>query len=51
MADVDTGTRLVLGHDWQVPAARQADEPVVRAAERLAPGVKLEALAQRQLLA
>ena len=51
MADVDTGTRLVLAHDWQVPAARQADEPDLRAAERLAPGVKLEALAQGQLLA
>jgi hypothetical protein len=51
MADVDTGTRLVLAHDWQVPEARAADEPAIRAAERLAPGVRLEALAQGQLLA
>jgi hypothetical protein len=51
MADVDTGTRLVLAHDWQVPDAKLSDEPALRAAERLAPGVRLEALAQGQLLA
>lgn len=51
MADIDTGTRLSLVHHWQVPAARANDEPALRAAERLAPGVKLEALAQGQLLA
>ncbi|NRF72232.1 hypothetical protein HLB44_35135 [Aquincola sp. S2] len=51
MADVDTGTRLVLPHDWRVPAGAQADEAALRAAERLAPGVRLEALARGQLLA
>ncbi|WP_457336028.1 hypothetical protein [Rhizobacter sp. P5_C2] len=51
MADIDTGTRLVLAHAWQVPEARRADEAAIRAAERLAPGVLLEALAQGQLLA
>jgi hypothetical protein len=51
MADVDTGTRLVLPHDWQVPEARQANEAALRAAERVAPGVQLEALARGQLLA
>lgn len=51
MADIDTGTRLVITHDWQVPKARAADEAALRAAERLAPGVRLAALAQGQLLA
>lgn len=51
MADIDTCTRLVLAHAWQVPEARRADEAAIRAAERLAPGVLLEALAQGQLLA
>jgi hypothetical protein len=51
MADVDTGTRLVLAHEWQVPDSRLADEPALRGAERVAPGVRLEALAQGQLLA
>lgn len=51
MADIETGTRLVLTHDWRVPEARLADEATLRAAERLAPGVRLEALAQGQLLA
>lgn len=51
MADIDTGTRLVLTHAWQVPEARRADEAAIRAAERLAPGVLLEALARGQLLA
>lgn len=51
MADIDTGTRLLLVHDWQVPAAKTASEAAVRAAERLAPGVRLEALARGQLLA
>lgn len=51
MADVDTGTRLVLAHDWQVPDSRLADEAALRSTERVAPGVRLEALAQGQLLA
>lgn len=51
LADIDTGTRLALMHDWQVPSASQADEASLRAAERLAPGVRLEALAQGHLLA
>ena len=52
MADIDTGTRLVLPHDWQVDAATSSEgEAAVRAAQRLAPGVKLPALAQGQLLA
>ena len=38
MADLDTGTRLVLFHDWQVPEARLRDEAAIRGAERLAPG-------------
>jgi hypothetical protein len=51
MADVDTGTRLVLRHEWRVPEAREAEEAKLRAAERVAPGVLLEAMAQGQLLA
>lgn len=51
MADIDTGTRLVLAHDWQVPEGEIRDEATVRARERIAPGVRLEALAQGQLLA
>jgi hypothetical protein len=51
MADVDTGTRLVLTHDWQVPASKLAEEASLRTAERLAPGVRLDGLAQGQLLA
>jgi hypothetical protein len=51
MADIDTGTRLSLVHDWQVPEAQSATEAALRAAERLAPGVRLEALARGQLLA
>lgn len=51
MADIDTGTRLMLTHAWQVPEARQTDEAAIRGAERLAPGVRLEALARGQLLA
>lgn len=51
MADIDTGTRLVLSHGWQVEQARLSEEAAIRAAERLAPGVRLEALAQGQLLA
>ncbi len=51
MADVDTGTRLVLRHEWQVPEAREAEEAKRRGAERVAPGVLLEAIAQGQLLA
>ncbi len=51
MADLDTGTRLALVHDWTVPDAQAASEAKLRAAERLAPGVRLESLAQGQLLA
>lgn len=51
MADTDTGTRLVLPHEWQVADGNRANETTLRAAERLAPGVKLQALAQGQLLA
>ena len=52
MADIDTGTRPVLPHDWRVATAASADdESAVRAAQRLAPGVTLPALAQGQLLA
>lgn len=51
LADLDTGTRLVLPHHWQVPEARRADEASLRAAERVAPGVRLEALMSGQLLA
>ena len=51
MADIDTGTRLALVHDWTVPDAQAGSEAKLRAAERLAPGVRLEALAQGQLLA
>lgn len=51
MADIDTGTRLVLRHEWQVAEQRENDEARLRAAERVAPGVLLEALAQGQLLA
>ena len=52
LADLDTGTRLVLRHDWTVPEdADAAAEAALRASERLAPGVQLEALAQGQLLA
>jgi hypothetical protein len=49
LADLDTGTQLVLSKDWSVPHG--TDEEQVRASERLAPGVRLEQLAQGQLLA
>lgn len=51
LADTDTGTCLVLAHDWTVAEALQAQEPMLRASERVAKGVKLEALATGQLLA
>ena len=51
LADVDTGTRLVLRHPWRVAEADETREATVRAAERVAPGVRLDALAQGQLLA
>jgi hypothetical protein len=51
MADADTGTRLVLRHEWQVPEKRENEEAKLRAAERVAPGVLLDAMAQGQLLA
>ena len=65
MADLDTGSRMALLHDWEVPQPDTAaplagapalpgppvpDEASVRAAERVAPGVKLELLATGQLL-
>ena len=52
LADLDTGTRLVLRHGWTVPeGADAAQEAEQRARERLAPGLLLDALAQGQLLA
>jgi hypothetical protein len=51
LADIDTGTRLVLVKEWQVPQERFAEEATIRASERLAPGLRLEQLAQGQLLA
>ncbi|RVT88750.1 SWIM zinc finger family protein [Inhella crocodyli] len=52
LADLDTGTRLVLRHDWTPPEGSDAaTEAQQRARERLAPGLGLEALAQGQLLA
>lgn len=50
LADVDTGTRMSLSHEWQVLSDHLADEASIRAAERVAPGVRLEQLAQGQLL-
>lgn len=49
LADGDTGTRFVLAHQWQVPEGA-CDEAGPLAAQRLAPGVKLQALAGGQLL-
>lgn len=51
LADTDTGTALVLTKAWRVLAADSLREAALRANERLAPGVRLEALAQGQLLA
>ncbi|CAK0778745.1 SWIM-type domain-containing protein [Gammaproteobacteria bacterium] len=51
MADLDTGTRLVLVKEWRVAGDQLAREAAIRSAERLAPGVWLERLAQGQLLA
>jgi hypothetical protein len=51
LADADTGTALVLAHQWRVPADAGVDEGSLRAGERLAPGVRLEALSHGQLLA
>jgi hypothetical protein len=51
LADLDTGTKFVLNKQWTVPGGRVADEPQLRASERVAPGVRLEQLAQGQLLA
>lgn len=51
LADLDTGTKLVLNKQWTVPSERLADEPALRASERVAPGVRMEQLAQGQLLA
>lgn len=50
LADVDTGTRLVLTQRWHVPQAQFAQEATLRSAERLAPGVRLEPLAHGQML-
>jgi hypothetical protein len=49
LADGDTGTRFVLTHAWQVPEGT-ADESALPANQRLAPGVRLAALAGGQLL-
>jgi hypothetical protein len=49
LADCDTGTRFVLGHTWQQPDS-SADENILIQSQRLAPGVKLGALATGQLL-
>ncbi|MES2946604.1 MAG: hypothetical protein V4772_27375 [Pseudomonadota bacterium] len=51
LADTDTGTALVLTHEWKVAADTAVDETSARASERLAPGVSLEALSRGQLLA
>lgn len=50
LADLDTGTRMVLSHAWQVPADQAEAEANLRALQRLAPGVRLEALVNGQLL-
>lgn len=51
LADGDTGTRMVLVKQWSVPEGEFANEAAIRASERLAPGVRLEQMAQGQLLA
>ncbi|MDO9568604.1 MAG: hypothetical protein Q7J58_04400 [Hydrogenophaga sp.] len=52
LADVDTGTRMVLMHPWQVPADQgEAAEAALRAQTRLAPGLPMRALVSGQLLA
>jgi hypothetical protein len=51
LADLDTGTKFVLNKQWSVPSERLADEAALRASERVAPGVRMEQLAQGQLLA
>lgn len=51
MADIDTGTALVLDKEWSVPNADMAKESALRTSVRLAPGVRLDAIAQGQLLA
>lgn len=51
LADADTGTCLVLAHDWVVPTAQRGQEESLRGEQRVAKGVKLEALATGQLLA
>lgn len=50
MADLDTGTRLLLRHDWSVPEDRLDTEAAVRGSERLAPGLLLSTLGHGQLL-
>ncbi|TAG25653.1 MAG: hypothetical protein EAZ37_12115 [Burkholderiales bacterium] len=50
LVDTDTATAMVLNHEWQVSAG-DADESDARAAERLAPGLQLQALSNGQLLA
>lgn len=49
LADTDTGTALVVNHEWQV--LTDDDEANAHAAERLAPGLQLQALSRGQLLA
>ncbi|MEY4561192.1 MAG: hypothetical protein RLZZ618_469, partial [Pseudomonadota bacterium] len=51
MADMDTGTSMVLSHEWKVADTQLGDEATLRSSERLAPGVRLTQLAQGQVLA
>ncbi len=50
LADTDTSSHFVLDHHWTVPAGPAADEHAALAAQRVAPGVGLVALAGGQLL-
>lgn len=51
LADADTGTALLLAHEWKVEGSDPGREASTRAGQKLAPGVRMEALAQGQLLA
>ncbi|WP_431050110.1 hypothetical protein [Roseateles sp. L2-2] len=50
MADLDTGTLLLLRHDWQVPGDKAGNEAAIRASERLAPGLLMSMLGLGQLI-
>ena len=50
MADLDTGTPLLLRHDWQVPGDKAENEAAIRASERLAPGLLMSMLGLGQLI-